>query len=95
MTCCLRAVVQLDIVLPLNDEALTAQLGLRAKRGVLLYGPPGSDKTTIGRALLSSFRFPKWNTAFPAWHCAPSQRLVHSFRGPDRHALGLPGVKNG
>lgn len=43
--------LEIHIVLPLSDDVVAAELGLRPKRGVLLYGPPGSGKTTVGRAL--------------------------------------------
>lgn len=39
------------VLLPFKEPKLAAQLGLESKHGVLLYGPPGSGKTTIGRAL--------------------------------------------
>lgn len=43
--------LELNIVLPLENDELATELQLRPKRGVLLYGPPGTGKTTIGRAL--------------------------------------------
>jgi len=39
------------IALPFENPALAAELQLKARRGVLLAGPPGTGKTTIGRAL--------------------------------------------
>jgi ATP-dependent 26S proteasome regulatory subunit len=43
--------LEINVVLPLENDALANEFKLRSKRGVLLYGPPGTGKTTIGRAM--------------------------------------------
>lgn len=53
-----KHVIERRIVLPLARPALAQQHGVRPPRAVMLFGPPGTGKTTFARAVASRLRWP-------------------------------------
>ena len=48
-----KEVIERRIVLPLVDPDLAGEYGVKPPRAVVLFGPPGTGKTTFAKAVSS------------------------------------------
>ena len=81
------------IELPITHGALFRELGIRAPRGVLLYGPPGCSKTLMARALATeghmNFLAVKGPELLSKWLGESERALASLFR---RARLASPSI---
>ncbi len=68
-----KELLERRLVLPLADPALAEQFGVQPPRAIVLFGPPGTGKTTFAKAVASRLQWP-FVEVFPS-------RLAHSPQG--------------
>jgi len=83
--------LETNIILPLENDALATEFQLKPKRGVLLVGPPGTGKTTVGRALAHRLKskFFLVDGTFISGTSAFYGRIHHVFEMAKRNAPSI------
>lgn len=74
-----KELLERRLVLPLSDPALAEQFGVEPPRSIVLFGPPGTGKTTFAKAVASRLQWP-FVEVFPSRLSAGPQGLAGGLR---------------
>jgi GNAT superfamily N-acetyltransferase len=74
-----KELLERRLVLPLADPALAEQFGVEPPRSIVLFGPPGTGKTTFAKAVASRLQWP-FVEVFPSRLASGPQGLAGGLR---------------
>lgn len=74
-----KELLERRLVLPLADPTLAEQFGVFPPRSIVLFGPPGTGKTTFAKAVASRLQWP-FVEVFPSRLAQGSQGLAGGLR---------------
>ncbi|HAA78957.1 MAG TPA: AAA family ATPase [Microbacteriaceae bacterium] len=74
-----KEMLERRLVLPLSDGALAEKYGVEPPRSIVLFGPPGTGKTTFAKAVASRLHWP-FVEVFPARLAGDAKGLAAGLR---------------
>ena len=74
-----KEMLERRLVLPLSDASLAEKFGVEPPRSIVLFGPPGTGKTTFAKAVASRLDWP-FVEVFPARLAADQKGLAGALR---------------
>jgi transitional endoplasmic reticulum ATPase len=74
-----KQLIERRIVLPLVDPDMAQQYGVKPPRAIVLFGPPGTGKTTFAKAVASRLEWP-FVEVFPSRLAANGGGLANALR---------------
>jgi transitional endoplasmic reticulum ATPase len=75
-----KQLIERRVVLPLVDPDLAEEYGVKPPRAIVLFGPPGTGKTTFAKAVASRLGWP-FVEVFPSRLAAAGDGLAVALRG--------------